>query len=113
MKPTLLRLALGFTCLAAGAASAHHAFTEFDQTRTTEIEGKLLEVRWQNPHVHFKQQSGAASNAPVVWSIEGHSLSILRRTNATPERLRIGSTVRMAGWPSRRSPTRRRARRHC
>jgi hypothetical protein len=107
MKPTLLCLASGFTwLLVAVTAPAHHAFTEFDQTRTTEIEGKLLEVRWQNPHVHFRVQATAASNAPAVWSIEGHSLSILRRTTATPERLRVGSTVRMAGWSSKSSPTR-------
>src|SRR5262245_15895826 len=42
----------------------------------------------------------------TIWDIESNSLSILRRTDATPENLKIGDTVKMAGWRSRRSSER-------
>ena len=38
--------------------------------------------------------------------IEANSLSILRRTDATPENLKVGDTIKVAGSPSRRAPNR-------
>jgi hypothetical protein len=99
LRPLLWLLLWG----GSSAGFAHHAFTEYDQTRVAEIAGKLVEIRWQNPHVRLKMQ---ASDGPAVWDIEGHSVSILRRTNASPEILKPGTQVRLAGWLSRRTPNR-------
>src|ERR1044071_255107 len=92
------------TCLlgaAAGTALAHHSFAEYDQAHPIELQGKLVDVAWQNPHVHFKLLVDGKT-----WDIESNSLSILRRTNATPDNLKAGETVKMAGWPSKRDSTR-------
>ena len=58
---------------------AHHSGSEYAQT-TVEIEGTLLEVAWQNPHVHFFVRAKDADGKAVTWDIEANSLSILRRT---------------------------------
>ena len=92
--------------LAAGKVAAHHSFSEYDQTSTIEVTGKLLDAAWQNPHVHFTLEARDASGGTQTWDIEGASLSILRRTDATPENLKVGDTVTFAGNPSKRSPTR-------
>jgi len=84
---------------------AHHSGSEYTQT-TVEIEGTLLEVAWQNPHVHFFVRAKDANGNLVTWDIEANSLSILRRTDATPENLKVGDTVKVAGAPSRRAPNR-------
>jgi len=84
---------------------AHHSGSEYDRT-TIEIQGQLLEVAWQNPHVHFSVRTTDPSGKVVTWDIEANSLSILRRTDATPENLKVGDTIKIAGAPSRRAPNR-------
>ena len=102
IKNSLLRLAASCVLVAGWAPThAHHSFAEYDQTRTVEVEGKLMDVAWQNPHVHFHVLSGGK-----LWDIESHSLSIMRRTDATPDNLKTGSMVKVAGHPSRRAPDR-------
>src|SRR5262245_19523058 len=101
------RTALFSACmLVVSIAGAHHSFSEFDQTRTIEVSGTLVSVAWQNPHVHFTLESRDAGGRTQVWDIESHSLSILRRTNVTPDSLIVGSKVKIAGNPSKRSATR-------
>ena len=84
---------------------AHHSGSEYDRT-TIEIQGQLLEVAWRNPHVHFSVQAPDQTGKVLIWDIEANSLSILRRTDATPENLRVGDTIKVAGAPSRRAPNR-------
>jgi len=62
-------------------------------------------VAWQNPHVHFFVRTSDAGKQ-TTWDIEANSLSILRRTDATPENLKVGDTVKVAGMPSRRATNR-------
>jgi hypothetical protein len=93
-------------CLLASAyLGAHHSGSEYDRT-TIEIEGTLVEVAWQNPHVHFIVRAPDPSGKVLTWDIEANSLSILRRTDATPENLKVGDKVKIAGAPSRRAPNR-------
>ena len=81
---------------------AHHSGSEYAPT-TVEIEGTLQEVAWQNPHVHFFVRAKDANGKDVTWDIEANSLSILRRTDANPDNLKVGDTVKVAGAPSRRA----------
>jgi len=96
---------IGCCLLAPVAIDAHHSGSEYDRT-IVEIEGELLEVVWQNPHVHFFVRAADPSGKVQTWDIEANSLSILRRTDATPENLKVGDNVKVAGSPSRRTPNR-------
>ena len=87
------------------ALAAHHSGSEYDR-RVIEIEGRLVEVAWTNPHVHFLVRTTDPDGKAVTWDIEANSLSILRRTDATPENLKVGDTVKVAGAPSRQNPNR-------
>src|SRR5687767_4354777 len=76
-------------------SSSHHSATEYDWGRIVEVEGELVELRWQNPHVRLKLRSGVdVRGKPIIWDIETNSLSVMRRTNATPEKLRVGDRIR-------------------
>jgi len=92
--------------LAATCAQAHHSFSEYDAGQTIEIQGKLVNVAWQNPHVHLTLQTTDKDGHTTSWDLESNSLSILRRTNATPDNLKAGDTVKVAGWPSKRDSNR-------
>ena len=94
-------------CLASvgTAAHAHHSYTEFNQRETVEIEGTLTVVAWQNPHTRLEVRV-AGSSAPVLWDIETTSVNAMRRQGVPLDTLQVGDTVKIAGWPSRRSPAR-------
>jgi hypothetical protein len=84
------------------SVGAHHSGSEYDRT-TIEIQGQLLEVAWQNPHVHFIVRAADPSGKMLTWDIEANSLSILRRTDATPENLKSFATLRTASARPRQS----------
>jgi hypothetical protein len=92
------------TCFGA-AAHAHHSYTEFDQQRTVEIEGTLVAVKWQNPHTQIEVRV-AASGETTTWEIETGSVNSMRRQNAPLDAFKVGHTVKVAGWPSKRSAAR-------
>jgi hypothetical protein len=104
MRPTCLVALLTLSCIPT-VIRAHHSGSEYDRT-TIEIVGQLVEVAWQNPHVHFLVRTADPNGKTVTWDIEANSLSILRRTDATPENLKVGDTIKVAGAPSRRAPNR-------
>ena len=102
----LLTLMLSVTAPVT-TAWAHHSIAEYDQSKSVEIEGTLVEVKWQNPHIHLRVRAASPTGGdPVVWEIECSSLSVMRRTNATADGLEPGDKVRVAGDPSRRAPNR-------
>src|SRR5262245_139750 len=91
----------------ASLAFAHHSGAEYDASRAVEVTGTLVELRWQNPHVRFIVRADPDEAGKVVtWDIETHSLSVLRRTNITPDHLAAGDRIKIAGDPSRRAPNR-------
>jgi hypothetical protein len=92
--------------LAAVAADAHHSYTEFDQAQTVEIEGTLLVLAWQNPHTRMEVRVLDSSNRAVVWDIETGSVNSMRRQQLPLDAFKVGDTVKIAGWPSKRSADR-------
>ncbi|MDE0361212.1 MAG: DUF6152 family protein [Rhodospirillaceae bacterium] len=92
--------------LAALAAHGHHAYTEFDTGRIVEVEGTLVNANWRNPHAVLEVQLQDESDSPVIWEIEAPPVNHFRRNGVPLEIYEVGSTVKVAGWPSRRSDTR-------
>ncbi|HET9272531.1 MAG TPA: DUF6152 family protein [Vicinamibacterales bacterium] len=97
------RIVLALLLVLPVATFAHHSGSEYDQS-TMEIEGTLVELVWQNPHVHFGVRTTDKGGKAVVWDIEANSLSILRRTDANPDNLKLGDRIKVAGAPSRQTP---------
>jgi hypothetical protein len=94
---------IGFAFLPFGA-TAHHSFAAtFDVAVVEELEGEIMSVQWQNPHVLFTLRGMDGQGQETIFEIESHSLSIMRRMDIPPEVLRVGDTVRVAGHPARRS----------
>ncbi len=78
--------------------SAHHSSAPFyDRSRTVEIEGEITEVLWNNPHIRFSITGSDASGREREWDIETSSVSIVSRRGLTPELVKVGYRVRVAG----------------
>jgi hypothetical protein len=85
-------------------ASAHHSFAAtFDVATVSELEGEVMSVRWKNPHVEFTLRTTGPEGDEVIYNIESHSLSIMRRTGVASDALLVGDTVKVAGHPARRT----------
>jgi len=83
---------------------AHHSFAAtFDAATVNEIEGEVVDVAWRNPHVLFTLKATEANGQEVLYDIESHSLSILRRMEISSDMLNVGEMIRVAGHPSRRT----------
>ncbi len=97
-----------FMVVSGTRAQAHHSGSEYDLDKIVEIEGTLVEIRWQNPHVQLRVRAPApaANGKMMLWEIEGSSLSVLRRTNVDPRKLHVGDKVKVAGEQSKRAPNR-------
>jgi hypothetical protein len=91
----------GAVALLAGApVRAHHSFAKFDRQQTVEVEGELIDVRWQNPHVHFTLRGRIGEGAVQDWDLEANSPGILRRMGVTADLVAVGDHVRVSGNPT-------------
>jgi len=94
-------------CMAAPLSlQAHHTYAEYDNQKTVEIEGRLVTAAWINPHARLQVQVVEEQGKVVQYEVESAPANSLRRGKVPVEIYGAGSIVKVAGWPSRRSPTR-------
>jgi hypothetical protein len=106
LRPRVTCFGIAGVFLACAGAHAHHSYSEYDDTQIVEIEGTLVAVALQNPHSYFSVR-GKGENAEVVtWRLESGTRNSFQRTNLPLELFEIGSSVKFAGWPSKRSSDR-------
>lgn len=75
-----------FAMMAGGitAVAAHHSASMFDFSKSQKLKGKVVEMRWVNPHVTVTINGSAnPDEAPADWLIETTS---------------PGNLVRAGGW---------------
>jgi len=85
-------------------ASAHHSRAEY--VGGIEIEGKLLNILWRNPHPGFTIE--VEENGQIkTWTIEGwSSLNGFERAGITRDRFELGDTLKVFGRISERREAR-------
>jgi len=98
MKARIAFIAL-LTLLCSIPASAHHAFSMFDQNTTIELQGEIKEFQWTNPHVWVQLLVTQPDGSVVEWSIEGSSPNGLRRQGWRSESLLPGMKVSLQTHP--------------
>lgn len=96
-----------FSIITMPVAMAHHtwAVDYVTDVEFAEIEGIVSSIAWVNPHVRFEVLVDSESGAEEVWHVAATSVSNLARMDINKNILSIGDTVRMAGFPARRSDT--------
>ncbi len=106
--PKTLSVVVIFTgALLPYTTNAHHSYAPYDDTQVVELDGTMVDVSWQNPHVHFKVETVEADQRRVTWDIETVGLNQLQRLQVPLEVYKPGQRVKVAGWLSRQQPSAR------
>jgi hypothetical protein len=89
--------------LASGIpAAAHHSNQfYFDVDRPITLEGRVLSVRWVNPHILLFLETKNDRGEVETWTLQGTSLNNAMRVAGLKERLQPGISIAARVWPSR------------
>lgn len=98
---TSVRTAVMLLVLPAVTIAHHSVGVTFDMSQPVEFNGEIVEVRWQNPHMHFTMRT-VVDGVQILMDVEGIPATRLARVGVSPEVLEIGATVGAFGFPSRR-----------
>ena len=81
---------------------AHHSFAAtYDETRTIEIQGKIVVFSFRNPHSFVTVEVTDNSGKKVRWGVEGPGSTLLANSGIQNDTLRYGDEVVVTGNPSR------------
>jgi hypothetical protein len=81
------------------AVSAHHSFAAvFQMDTVSEIEGRVADVQWVNPHIKIHVVAGDGQR----WEIEAGPVNLLTRMGIEKSMIEVGATIRVRGNPGRR-----------
>jgi uncharacterized protein DUF6152 len=93
-------LAIGL--LAAGQARAHHSFAAtYFEDKTMQVEGKLVQFQFRNPHSFIQLEVKDDKGQVVRWSVEWGGAGQLGSQGITNETLKYGDVVTIIGNPGR------------
>ena len=96
--------ALGLAILAAGGrVSAHHSVpVNFDQSKEISVEGMLTEIKWVNPHAHFRINVKQPDGSVLEWLVEMGATNTMKRAGFPMDRFMVGEKYTVIGPPGRR-----------
>jgi hypothetical protein len=102
MQLKLFVSALAVALLATAQASAHHSFAAaYFEDKTTQVEGKLVQFQFRNPHSFIQLEVKDDKGKVERWSIEWGGASQLGSQGVTSETLKYGDIVTIVGNPGR------------
>jgi hypothetical protein len=96
-----LLVAVGFVLQTAPAVAHHSNAPFYDSTKKVEAEGTVTRFVFRNPHAFLYMNAPDAKGQMVEWQIELGAPISLTRNGWTPETLKPGTVIRVAGAPSR------------
>lgn len=87
------------------AAAAHHSFTAtYFEDQTVQIEGKLLQFMFRNPHSFVHVEAPGEDGEMHRWAVEWGGAGQLANQGVTNQTLKPGDVVTITGNPGR-NPT--------
>jgi len=89
--------------ITCAGAQAHHSFAHFEEG-WSELEGTLVDLRWQNPHIYFFLETEEENGEKKVWEMETGTIYMIGRAGVTRDMFTVGETIRVAGHKSRVYP---------
>ncbi|MBY4896011.1 DUF6152 family protein [Cupriavidus sp. AU9028] len=96
MRRAIVASATVAAALLAVPASAHHGWSTYDDSKPVTLTGKLVEVRYENPHATVRIESGGKRWVAILAPI-----SRMQARGATAEKVAVGREVTLVGYPSK------------
>jgi hypothetical protein len=95
-----LTRALAVALLAASALPvfAHHSFAMFDMTKTINVQGKVKEVQWTNPHV-WVALTVTEDGKSTDLNFEAAAIPVLKNAGWTKDTVKAGDLITIVGHP--------------
>ena len=94
------------TALMAASAAAHHSFSaEYDSNKPIKLSGKLIEMRWSNPHAWIYINVTGKDGKVVKWAWETGGANALYRRGWRKEDLVAGTDLVIDGYQARNGST--------
>lgn len=87
-------LALFIIVLLLAFAPLHHGWSSYDQTKTLNFTGKILEMSYENPHGMIKLQVEKKK-----WNVVLAPPSRMESRGLTKDMLKVGSNATVVGYP--------------
>ena len=103
MKVKLLALLFMAAFATGGSAYAHHSFAAtYFEDQTIQIEGRLLQFQFRNPHSFVQISAPDADGNMQRWAVEWGGAGQLGSQGITSGTLRPGDEVIVVGNPGRK-----------
>lgn len=97
-RKTRLTAIVALASVLPATSIGHHTFAyTYNTSQVVEIEGEVIEVQWENPHVQFRMRTEDGE----IWSIESNSPAGMQRRGVFLNMISAGSRLRLAGFPAR------------
>ena len=85
---------------------AHHSFSaEYDANKPIKLTGKVLEMKWSNPHAWIYVEVKGKDGKPVKWACETGGANALFRRGWRKEDLVAGTQLVVDGYQARNGST--------
>lgn len=82
--------------LAAPAVWAHHGWSSYDDSKPITLTGKLVDVKYENPHATVRIDADGKRWLAVLAPI-----SRMQSRGATSDKVAVGRQVTIVGYPSK------------
>ena len=73
----------------------HHSTAIYDSDNPIELQGRVVEWQFTNPHTFVILAVADESGEEVVWSLEGSNTSLMLRRGWRPDTLKPGDEIRV------------------
>ena len=94
------------TGLMAASVAAHHSFSaEYDSNKPIKLTGKVIEMRWSNPHAWIYINVTGKDGKVVKWAWETGGANALYRRGWRKEDLVAGTELVIDGYQARNGST--------
>jgi hypothetical protein len=106
MNTTLRRFIPIISALAAGAAHAHHGWSEYDSSNTLNLTGVIKEAGYEHPHGHLQFETTGKT-----WLVVLAPPSRMSARGLPASDLKVGTKADVVGYANRKKPEEMRAER--